>query len=232
MFSQSQEPCRSGLQPGARPGPYSQIVATGPHRGESFCFICDTGDKPAVIIFARTPSDSLGKLVHGIDVAIGKYPKAMLCSWVTFLDADQPGLDAKLLKWGQQHTIKTVPLAVVDDLGGPPSYRLSREADVTVLLSVNQKVTVNFAFREGELTDGRIEGVLKAVEQLDKKRGKRGREALPRVLRKSSRGQRLSRSPIILRAGSPGLPCIRSAVTLPSPKRGQTSNPRPRNRDL
>jgi hypothetical protein len=166
---QTQEPCRSGLQPGARPGPYSQIVATGSHRGESFCFICDTGDKPAVIVFAHTPTDSLGKLVHGIDATIANNPKAALCSWVTFLQADQSGLDAKLVKWGQQHAIKTVPLAMVDDLGGPPSYRLNREADVTVLLSVNQKVAVNFAFRDGELTDGRIEEVLRAVAELEKK---------------------------------------------------------------
>ena len=56
-----------------------------------------------------------------------------------------------------------------EDVGGPPSYRLASNADVTVLLSVNQKVVANFAFRDGELSDGRIEEVLKAVPGIIKK---------------------------------------------------------------
>jgi hypothetical protein len=167
--SQIQEPHRSGPQPGSRIGPYAQVVATGPHRGTLYCFICETGDKPSAIVFARTPTDALGKLVHGIDAAVDKNKAADLRSWVTFLHENQAEMDAKLVKWGQKHAIKTVPLAVVEDLAGPPSYRLAKDAEVTVLLSVNQKVAVNFAFREGELTEARIEEVLKALDDLIKK---------------------------------------------------------------
>jgi hypothetical protein len=164
-----QEPCRSGLQPGVRPGPYSSVVVTGPNRGTSHCFICETADKPAIIVFARTLNDSLGKLAHGLDRAVVEHKDADLRAWITFLHEDQAGIDAKLVKWAQKHAVSSVPLAVFEELGGPPSYKLARDADVTVLLSVKQKVVANFAFREGELTDARIDEVLKAVPQLVKK---------------------------------------------------------------
>ena len=165
----AQDACKSGLQPGARPGPYSSVVVTGPNRGTSHCFICETADKPAVIIFARTWSEPLGKLAHGIDKALAQHKDADLRAWITFLNEDQAKVDSKIVKWAQKHALGTVPIAVFEDVGGPPSYKLAASADVTVLLSVNQKVVANFAFREGELSDGRIEEVLKAVPPLVKK---------------------------------------------------------------
>ena len=61
------DPVVSGLAPGQRPGPYSSVVSVGPQRGTSHCFICETADRPMVIVFARQPNDALGKLVRGID---------------------------------------------------------------------------------------------------------------------------------------------------------------------
>ena len=92
----AQEPCRSGLQPGARPGPYSSICITGANRGVSHCFICETADKPAVIVFARTLSEPLGKLVHKLDKSLAEHKSAELCGWVTFLADDQPTFDPKV----------------------------------------------------------------------------------------------------------------------------------------
>jgi len=46
---------RLGLTPGQRPGPYSSVVSVGAERGQSHCYICDTADRPAVVVFARTP---------------------------------------------------------------------------------------------------------------------------------------------------------------------------------
>src|SRR5213595_667622 len=83
------EPCRSGPEPGQRPGPYSFVLATGPERGKSFCYICDTADRPAVIVFARTPNDSLGKLAAGLDKAVTDHKTAELRAWVTFLSEDK-----------------------------------------------------------------------------------------------------------------------------------------------
>lgn len=165
----SEEACVSGPEPGQRPKPYSSIIATGPHRGQSQCYICETGDLPAIIVFARTPSDPLGKLTQKLDRAVSDHKKDNLRGWVTFLSDDQPTMDPVAAEWGKKHAVRELPLGVFQDAVGPPAYRLSSEADVTVLLYVQQKVVANFAFRAGELNDGRIEEVLKAIPQLLKK---------------------------------------------------------------
>jgi hypothetical protein len=156
-------PCVSGLKPGQRPGPYSSLVATGDKRGQSHCFICETGDRPAVIVFARSLSDPLGKLVGGLDQALLDHQADGLRAWVTFLGEDQSALDPLVVQWGKKHAVRGVPLAVFEGTGGPPSYRLHHDADVTVLVSVKQRVVRNFAFRAGELTDARIAEVLTAL---------------------------------------------------------------------
>ncbi len=160
------EPCRSGLEPGQRPGPYSSVIATGPQRGQTQCFVCETADRPAVVVFARSPGDALGKLVHGLDQAVADHKTADLRAWVTFLSDDQPALDPEVVRWGQKHAVRNLSLGVFEDAGGPPSYRLARDADVTVLLFVKQKVTANFAFRTGELTEDKVAEVLKALPQI------------------------------------------------------------------
>jgi hypothetical protein len=162
----AQTPLRSGLPVGQRPGPYAALVCTGPQRGQLHCFICETEDRPAVIVFARSLSDPLGKLAHRIDRALAEHKASDLRAWVTFLAEDHTGMDPKVVGWAKQHAVGTVPLGVFEDVGGPPSYRLARDADVTVLLSVKQRVVANFAFRAGELTDARSAEVLKALPQI------------------------------------------------------------------
>jgi hypothetical protein len=138
----------------------------GTQRGQSHCFICETADRPAVIVFARTPGDALGGLVRGLDKALVEHKTVELRAWVTFLNDDQSAFDPQVVQWAKKHAVRAVPLSVFEDAGGPPSYKLSRDADVTVLLSVKQKVVANFAFRAGELTEERVADVLKALPRI------------------------------------------------------------------
>ena len=160
------EPCTSGLTVGQKPGPYSSIVSVGAERGQSHCYICDAADHPAVVVFARRLTDPLGKMAAGLDKAVADDKTAGLRAWITFLSDDQTELDTKIVEWGKKHALRDVPLGVFENIDGPPSYRLSRDADVTVLLFVNRKVVANFAFREGELTDERVGNVLKTVPSI------------------------------------------------------------------
>src|SRR2546423_15638804 len=105
-----QEPLRSGVRPGTRPGPYAALVCVGPQRGQSHCFICETEDRPAVIVFARELSEPLGKLAHQIDKALLAHKGEGLRGWVTFLAEDHTTLDSKVVKWGQKHAIGALSL--------------------------------------------------------------------------------------------------------------------------
>ncbi len=164
--SRAAEPWRSGLQPGQRPGPYAAVISTGPERGKAHCYLCETGDRPAVVAFARSLSDPLRKLCQQLDQAVAEHKKAELRAWVTFLSNDQPSLDPSVVQWGKKHALRRVPLGVFEDVGGPPSYRLARDAEVTVLLFVKQKVVANFAFREGELTNEKVAEVMQALPRI------------------------------------------------------------------
>jgi hypothetical protein len=163
------DPCKSGPQPNQRPGPYSALACVGKERGTQHCYICESADRPVVIVFARTLSDPLGKLVNKLDGAVKEHKAAEVRSWVTFLADDQTKLDPLVVKWAKQHAISNVPCAVFEDTVGPPTYLLAKEADVTVLLSVKQKVVANFAFRAGELNDDTIADIVKAIPRIIKK---------------------------------------------------------------
>src|SRR5438034_5168013 len=76
------EPCVSGLEVGKRPGPYSSVVSVGPQRGQSHCFICETEDRPAVVVFARHADDDLARLVRLLDQAVADNKGADLRAWV------------------------------------------------------------------------------------------------------------------------------------------------------
>jgi hypothetical protein len=104
--------------------------------------------------------------VQQIDRAVADHKAADLGAWVTFLNEDQTRFDAKVVDWGKTHAIRNVPLGVFEDTGGPPTYKLARDADVTVMLFVKQKVAANFAFRTGELTDEKAAEVIKAIPRI------------------------------------------------------------------
>jgi hypothetical protein len=141
-------------------------VAVGRERGQQHCYICEAADRPVVIVFARSLGDPLGKLVGQIDKALAEYKTAELRGWVTFLAEDQTALDPKVVQWSQKHAIRNVPLGIFEDTVGPPAYLLARDADVTVLLAVKQRVVANFAFRAGELNDTAIDAIVKAVPKI------------------------------------------------------------------
>src|SRR5438874_7528808 len=95
--------CRSGLQTGQKPGPYAFVLSTGPQRGVSHCYICETAERPAIVVFARDLSDPLGKLAQKIDKALIEHKKSELRGWVTFLNNDQLSVDPKIGQWAQKH---------------------------------------------------------------------------------------------------------------------------------
>lgn len=165
------DPCVSGVPVGKRPGPYSFLVATGPQRGQQTCYICEQheNNKPAAVVFTRSLSEPLGKLLGKLEAAGAANAKDTGYKvWCTQL-AEKADLDT-LAKWAQKQGLKTVPVGAFEDADGPPSYKLNKDADVTVILFTKQKVVANFAFRAGELTEKQIDEIVKATPQLFEKK--------------------------------------------------------------
>jgi hypothetical protein len=159
------EPCVSGLNVGARPGPYSFLVASGSERGQQTCYVCETAEKPGVIVFARSTSAPLSKLLVKCDEIIATQPKDSMRAWMTMLGEKTIGMD-DLGKWSKQNGLKTLPVGIFDDPIGPPSYKLADEADVTVVVFSKRKVIGNFAYRAGELSDKDIEKISTSIKSI------------------------------------------------------------------
>ena len=151
------DPCVSGVPVGQRPGPYSFLIATGPERGKQECYVCAQADKPTVIVFGRSLSASTGKLLADLDAEAVATKDARLKCWFTQL-TETADLNA-LAKWSQTHALKGLVVGACEDADGPPGYKLSPEAEVTVLMFVNKKVVINVALRADEVTADRIAGV-------------------------------------------------------------------------
>jgi hypothetical protein len=163
------DPVASGPQVRERPGPYSFLVASGPERGQQTCYVCETAEKPGVIVFARSVSDPLGRLMAACDESIARRPKDSMRAWLTVLGEKTIGLD-ELGTWAKKQGLKSVPIGVFDDPAGPPSYKLSRDADVTVLLFINRKVIFNATYRTGDLNDSAVKRIGEEVARFGAKK--------------------------------------------------------------
>lgn len=113
-------------------------------------------------VFARKTTEPLASLVKQIDSKIGD--NAKLKSFVVFLNQEENAAD-DVRKFAEGAGIKNVPLTLHQDAGEVPSYEISKDADVTVLMWVDHKVKVNHAFK-GELTEENIRKIIADVPQI------------------------------------------------------------------
>jgi len=73
------------------------------------------------------------------------------------------------IKLFEKQGIKHVNLAIMEP-AGPKHYKLSKEADVTVLLYKRRKVEANHAFKKGDLNEKALESILADLSKITTKR--------------------------------------------------------------
>ncbi len=112
-----------------------------------------------VTIFTRKITDDLAGLVKQVDDLVGKNTDKQMRAFVVLLSEDPDADEPKLTKLAKQHKIKNVPLTIFDGLIGPPGYNISAEADLTVLMWVDQKVRVNHAFAQAKLSKAQVKKI-------------------------------------------------------------------------
>jgi hypothetical protein len=160
----------SGPQAGSRlpsifdPLPLNVTNAELPnYAGKKNDYIEQFGANPVVLVFGRKITDSLTNLMKQLDAEVGKNKAARLRSVVIML-SDDDKLERTLREFGKRQGIRRVSLAITPE--DPKHYKLSQEADVTVVLYKLRKVEANHAFRKGELNDKAIAKILAAVSKL------------------------------------------------------------------
>ena len=62
---------------------------------------------------------------------------------MVLLSEDPEGQNKKLKEVADEQEIKNTPLTTFDGVAGPPEYKISKDADITVMMWVGGKVVVN-----------------------------------------------------------------------------------------
>lgn len=146
------------------PGPFHPFNVTGKAAGKKNCLYCQNGANPVAVIFAREVTPEVKKLIKTLDDCTAKNDECRMGSYVVFLN-DKEGLDKELKEMADKEGLKKIVLSI-DNPAGPEDYKISKDADVTVLLYTKHTVKANRAFKKGELKDQDIEGIVKEVPKI------------------------------------------------------------------
>jgi hypothetical protein len=158
------EGVKSGLKPGDAPAAFTVQDCTGPAAGTSLCYRCRYGGAPVVAVFTRKLDDSVATLVKQVDEKVADNKK--MKAFVVFLTDDPDKAEPKLKALAEKNHIKNVPLTIFDGLIGPPDYKLSDKAEVTVLMWNKSEVKVNHALAQGKLDQKSIESIVSDTSKI------------------------------------------------------------------
>jgi hypothetical protein len=156
---------KSGPQAGEKlAGPFHPLNVTGEKAGEKNCLYCSNGSNPVAMVFARNVSPTLTKLIKKIDGCTAKNSECKMGSFVVFL-SDSEGLEKQLKAIAEKQGITKTVLSI-DNPAGPKGYKVSKEADVTVVLYTDRTCKANFAFKTGELKEKDIDAIITSVKKI------------------------------------------------------------------
>jgi hypothetical protein len=157
---------KSGPQTGEKvPGPFHPLNINGDKAGEKQCLYCINGPNPVAAVFARTADDpATAKLLKKLDAATASHSKCEMGSFAVFLTDDDKA-EEKLKNLCKDQDLKKL-IVSIDNPAGPEKYNISKDADVTVILYTEHRVKANHTFKKGELTDEKIEQIVKDVAKI------------------------------------------------------------------
>ncbi len=147
---------KSGLQVGEYPGAYYVADITGPKAGEKLCYRCQYGTRPVVNIFARKMDANVTKLIKELDAVVGKNKDNAMSGFVVVLTDEPDAQEASLKEVAKKNEIKHLPLTVFENSVGPAKYKISKDADITVMMWVESDVKVNHALKAADLNSEAI----------------------------------------------------------------------------
>ena len=120
------------------------------------------GNNPVAAVFAREITPGLTRLVKKLEqqqASGGSKTKAFVV-----LMSDDDKAEAKLKDLAKSEKIEKV-MMMVDNPTGPPKLKIAKEADVTVVLYAQKKVTKTLAFEKGKLDEKAAEEVAAAAKE-------------------------------------------------------------------
>jgi hypothetical protein len=144
------ENIKSGPQVGQTvPGPFHPLNINGAAAGQKNCLYCQNGANPVAMVFARSNSPELVALLKKLDACTVK----------------NGGATDELKDLARKEEFKKLILSV-DNPAGPKSYKVAKDAEVTVVLYTDHMVKANYAFKKGELKAKAIDKIVADVSKI------------------------------------------------------------------
>lgn len=156
----------SGLSVDSDVGAFIVTDVTGPHAGDSLCYRCQFKDRPVVSVFAREVNDELAMLVKEIDGVVGKNQGDKMAAFVVVLSDSPDAKTGELKALASKHGLQNTPLTTYEDAMGPPSYKIPKTADFTVMMWVDGKLKVNESFQKGQLSKQNVAQVVQETGKI------------------------------------------------------------------
>jgi hypothetical protein len=157
---------RSGPQVGDLVGAFQVVKAAGAvddgvSAGDELCYRCRMGNRPVVMVFARTANDSLAGLVKQLDEVVAANKEKKMGSFVNLLGDKPNELKSEAKSFVAKNKIENIPFVVPEESQtGPSEYNINPKADVTVLIYRQGKVAANHALAAGGLNDDEIKKIV------------------------------------------------------------------------
>ena len=158
----------SGPQVGERVGAFTVTKVTGNPDdgvadGRTLCYRCKMGQRPVVMIFARSADEKLAKLLKELDEELEEHADDKLTGFVNMIGSDAESLKKASADFVAKHGIKRLAFVVPEDTqNGPPDFKIAPDADLTVVCYKAGTVKANHAFAKGGLSDEKINAVVEA----------------------------------------------------------------------
>lgn len=155
---------QSGPPAGGTVLPFTSNMVTGANRGRQHCYVCELKDEPAILVFARGTSPATASLLRQLTDAVGRHRDRKLFGWFVFLG--EKGAEKELARerevyeFVRRQGATALPVSALGDPEGPPGYRISPQAEVTILYFRNRKVTANRSWSASEWNAAAASGAL------------------------------------------------------------------------
>lgn len=144
-----QNAIKSGLQPGDKTFAFHVQDVTGPRAGKSLCYACAFGKHSVINVQTKKLDDELLAFIKQLDPLVapaGKIKGDSQHAFVVYLTEDPEVAEKELQAIAKKLDLKNIPLTIYDDFAGPRPYKLSKDAETTVMMWNDNEVTFNHAF--------------------------------------------------------------------------------------
>lgn len=104
-------------------------------------------------------------MVKKLDAAIADNKDAKMGSFVVVMTDDTDKMEKSLKAMAEKEKLTKVVLTI-DSPAGPEDYKISKDADVTVLLYTKKEVKKNLAFAKGKFDSKAVDAVVGELKSI------------------------------------------------------------------